>query len=90
MNNTATDAGGGLYLYDGTVTVKAASQITANIAPAGSGGDVYLRQKFYDTDFSVLYLEGNSTLGDVYDGGTLYKDSTSTIVNLYGNNFIPF
>jgi hypothetical protein len=90
--NTAVTAGGGLYLgaSAATVTVSKFSRVVDNTAPAGSGMDVYIQPKFSDYDPDVtLNLQGFSQLGDVSNGGILYRDAGSTIDHLDGNPVIP-
>jgi predicted outer membrane repeat protein len=96
MNNTAATAGGGIYVRGeySTVTVALEDQtrIVNNTAPVGAGMDVFIGTKTYDwVPDVVFYLQGNSKLGDVSNGGVIYQDqdSTSTIENLYGNPVIP-
>ncbi|MFO0968310.1 MAG: right-handed parallel beta-helix repeat-containing protein [Gemmataceae bacterium] len=94
ISGNAATAGGGLYVEtsNATVTVASFSRITGNIAPAGAGGDVYIQAKLYDFDpDAVLYLEDHSRIGDVYNGGVLYRDSTSKIHHLDdgSNSVIP-
>jgi predicted outer membrane repeat protein len=86
--NTATTAGGGLYVEATTaiVTVNNGSRITGNTAP--TGGDVFIE---HNSDYpdSVLYLQGASSLGYVFNGGVIYWDGTGSITHLDGNPTIP-
>jgi hypothetical protein len=95
VNNTAGTAGGGMYVPANSqvsVAFEDQSRVVNNSAPAGAGMDVYIQAKtYYWASDAVFYLQGNSKLGDVSNGGIVYQDqdSTSTILNLYGNPVTP-
>jgi predicted outer membrane repeat protein len=94
-NNTAATAGGGIYVLANSgvsMAFEDQARVVNNTAPEGAGLDVYIQAKTYDWELdTVVYLQGNSKLGDVSNGGIVYQDqdSTSTIVNLYGNPVMP-
>jgi hypothetical protein len=59
LQGNSASQGGGIYVEGGTLYVKNSSTITENIAPVGSGPDVYNQ--------STLYWDGTGTLGK-HDG----------------------
>jgi parallel beta-helix repeat protein len=75
--NTATDKGGGIYLYKADMTVSDNVAITDNVASV-KGGGVYL-----DTSPISFDLTGNATItgntanGGSGSGGGIYSDSSS-------------
>jgi predicted outer membrane repeat protein len=95
INNTAATAGGGIFVpanYTVSVAFEDQSRVVNNTAPDGAGMDVCIQAKTVEwAPEAVFYLQGNSKLGDVSNGGIVYQDqdSTSTIVNLYGNPVTP-
>jgi hypothetical protein len=56
--SSTTNAGGGLYILGGTVTVEDSSRITGNSAPSGLGTDVL--------NHGTLYVDGTSTIGILF------------------------
>jgi hypothetical protein len=83
--------GGAIFNESGTVTISHSS-LTGNYAALTGGG---LCNGFFYYSGGTATVENSSNISgntpdDVQNSGTLYLDSTSTIINLHGSSATPF